>query len=61
MFNAHDQEKEFMVPEHLGRQWQVVVDTDRPQAVADGSGAKVKAGDRLTLIGRSLLVLQRPA
>lgn len=61
MFNAHDQEKEFSVPEHLGRQWQVVVDTDRPQAVADGGGAKVKAGDRLTLIGRSLLVLQRPA
>ncbi|MFE1172472.1 glycogen debranching protein GlgX [Streptomyces sp. NPDC058773] len=61
MFNAHDQEKEFMVPEHLGRQWQVVVDTDRPQAVADGGGAKVKAGDRLTLTGRSLKVLQRPA
>lgn len=61
MFNAHDQEKEFIVPAHLGRQWQIIVDTDRPQAVADGGGAKVKAGDRLTLIGRSLLVLQRPA
>ncbi|MFI9357535.1 glycogen debranching protein GlgX [Streptomyces lydicus] len=61
MFNAHDQDKEFIVPEHLGRQWQVVVDTDRPQAVADGGGARVKAGDRLTLTGRSLLVLQRPA
>ncbi|GGU46843.1 glycogen operon protein GlgX homolog [Streptomyces albospinus] len=61
MFNAHDQEKEFTVPEHLGRQWQVVVDTDRPRAATDGAGAKVKAGDRLMLIGRSLLVLQRPA
>ncbi|GLW17912.1 glycogen operon protein GlgX homolog [Streptomyces sp. NBRC 13847] len=61
MFHAHDQDKEFVVPEHLGRQWQVVVDTDRPRAVADGGGDKVKAGDRLTLVGRSLLVLRRPA
>ncbi|KIZ14803.1 glycogen debranching protein GlgX [Streptomyces natalensis] len=61
MFNAHEQDKEFTVPAHHGRQWQVVVDTDRPRAVADGQGAKVKAGDLLTLTGRSLLVLQRPA
>ncbi|MEU9111650.1 glycogen debranching protein GlgX [Streptomyces sp. NPDC048483] len=60
MFNAHEQEKEFTVPVHHGKQWQVVVDTDRPRAVADGRGAKVKAGDLLTLTGRSLLVLQRP-
>ncbi|MFJ9852663.1 glycogen debranching protein GlgX [Streptomyces sp. NPDC101150] len=60
MFNAHEQEKEFTVPVHHGRQWQVVVDTDRPRAAADGRGAKVKAGDRLVLTGRSLLVLQRP-
>ncbi|MFI9052269.1 glycogen debranching protein GlgX [Streptomyces sp. NPDC053427] len=60
MFNAHEQEKEFTVPVHHGRQWQVVVDTDRPRAAADGRGAKVKAGDRLMLTGRSLLVLQRP-
>ncbi|MFF4698350.1 glycogen debranching protein GlgX [Streptomyces chattanoogensis] len=60
MFNAHEQDKEFTVPVHHGRQWQVVVDTDRPQAAADGRGAKVKAGDLLTLTGRSLLVLQRP-
>ncbi|TJZ49587.1 glycogen debranching protein GlgX [Streptomyces piniterrae] len=60
MFNAHAQEKEFTVPVLHGRQWQVVVDTDRPSAVADGGGAKVKAGDRLTLTDRSLLVLQRP-
>ncbi|KPC64051.1 glycogen debranching protein GlgX [Streptomyces chattanoogensis] len=60
MFNAHEQDKEFTVPVHHGQQWQVVVDTDRPQAAADGRGAKVKAGDLLTLTGRSLLVLQRP-
>ncbi|MGW2630947.1 glycogen debranching protein GlgX [Streptomyces chattanoogensis] len=60
MFNAHEQDKEFTVPVHHGRQWQVVVDTDRPRAAADGRGAKVKAGDLLTLTGRSLLVLQRP-
>lgn len=61
MFNAHAQEKEFTVPAGHGRQWQVVVDTDRPREAADGRGAKVKAGDRLSLVGRSLLVLQRPA
>ena len=60
MFNAHEQEEKFTVPVHHGRQWQVVVDTDRPQSVA-GGGAKVKAGDQLTLTGRSLLVLQRPS
>ncbi|MFG2139763.1 glycogen debranching protein GlgX [Streptomyces sp. NPDC048650] len=60
MFNAHEQDMEFTVPAHHGRQWQVVVDTDRPRAAADGRGAKVKAGDLLTLTGRSLLVLQRP-
>ncbi|WP_411143944.1 glycogen debranching protein GlgX [Streptomyces sp. x-80] len=61
MFNAHEQEEEFTVPARHGRQWQVVVDTDRPRAAARGGGAKVKAGDRLTLCGRSLLVLQRPS
>ncbi|MFI7101005.1 glycogen debranching protein GlgX [Streptomyces sp. NPDC050161] len=60
MFNAHAHEKEFTVPVHHGRQWRVVVDTARPRTVADGSGARVKAGDRLALSGRSLLVLQRP-
>ncbi|UNO39397.1 glycogen debranching protein GlgX [Streptomyces sp. MST-110588] len=61
MFNAHDEEKDFTVPVNHGRQWQAVVDTARPRSVADGGGAKVQAGDRLTLTGRSLLVLQRPA
>ncbi|MFG2890853.1 glycogen debranching protein GlgX [Streptomyces sp. NPDC048248] len=61
MFNAHEQEKDFTIPVHHGRQWHVVVDTDRPGAAAAGEGAKVKAGDQVTLTGRSLLVLQRPA
>ncbi|MET9291485.1 glycogen debranching protein GlgX [Streptomyces sp. NPDC003077] len=61
MFNAHDEEKEFTVPVNHGRQWQAVVDTARPQSVADGGGAKAQAGDRLSVMARSLLVLQRPA
>jgi glycogen operon protein len=61
MFNAHEQEKDFTIPVRHGRQWQVVVDTDRPRDAAAGDGAKVKAGDQVTLTGRSLLVLQRPA
>ncbi|MFH8344101.1 glycogen debranching protein GlgX [Streptomyces sp. NPDC018045] len=61
MFNAHAGDREFTVPVDHGRQWQAVVDTAHPEAVADGGGLKAQAGDRLTLPGRSLLVLQRPA
>ncbi|WP_030621937.1 glycogen debranching protein GlgX [Streptomyces sclerotialus] len=60
LFNAHGEEKEFTVPIDHGRQWQAVVDTADPKAVAEG-GPKVRAGDTLTLVGRSLMVLQRPA
>ncbi|MFI8993730.1 glycogen debranching protein GlgX [Streptomyces sp. NPDC053542] len=60
LFNAHGEEKEFTVPMDHGRQWQAVVDTARPEKVAEG-GPKVRAGDTLTLVGRSLMVLQRPA
>ncbi|MBZ4018338.1 glycogen debranching protein GlgX [Streptomyces purpurogeneiscleroticus] len=60
LFNAHGEEKEFTVPMDHGRQWQAVVDTARPEKVAEG-GAKVRAGDTLTLVARSLMVLQRPA
>ena len=49
------------MPVNHGRQWQVVVDTARPDGVPPGTGPKVTAGDRLTLIDRSLTVLQRPA
>ncbi|WP_236245800.1 glycogen debranching protein GlgX [Streptomyces sp. CC210A] len=61
MFNASPDEKEFVVPVNHGRQWQVVVDTAVPEGVAPGQGDKVAAGDRLTLVGRSLAVLRRPA
>lgn len=62
LFHAHPEEQEFTVPPRHGRRWQVVVDTARPPAAdgADGDGAVVKAGDRLMLTGRSLVVLQRP-
>ncbi|MEU0735197.1 glycogen debranching enzyme, partial [Streptomyces lavendulocolor] len=61
MFNASAEDLEFVVPVNHGRQWQVVVDTAVPGGVEPGQGAKVAAGDRLTLIGRSLTVLRRPA
>ncbi|MFE9393895.1 glycogen debranching protein GlgX [Streptomyces flavidovirens] len=61
MFNASAQELDFTVPVNHGKQWQVVVDTARSEGVPPGSGAKVGAGEHVTLIGRSLVVLQRPA
>jgi glycogen operon protein len=61
LFNASPRTLEFVVPVDHGRQWQVVVDTADPEAVAQGAGRKVQAGDRLTLADRSMTVLQRPA
>jgi glycogen operon protein len=61
MFNASPKTLEFVVPVDHGRQWQVVVDTANPEAVERGAGVKVAAGDRLTLVDRSMTVLQRPA
>ncbi|KAF4410608.1 MULTISPECIES: glycogen debranching protein GlgX [Streptomyces] len=60
LFNASDRDQDFTVPLDHGRQWQVVVDTARSEGIEPGSGRKVKAGDRLTLVDRSLTVLQRP-
>ncbi|MFI5797694.1 glycogen debranching protein GlgX [Streptomyces sp. NPDC051677] len=60
MFNASAKPLEFVVPVDHGRQWQVVVDTANPEAVAQGAGTKVQAGARLTLVDRSMTVLQRP-
>ncbi|MEV4432295.1 glycogen debranching protein GlgX [Streptomyces sp. NPDC049585] len=59
MFNAHDQPLDFTAPVDHGRQWQIVVDTARAEATAPGP--KVQAGDRLSVAGRSLVILQRPA
>ncbi|MEU7168620.1 glycogen debranching protein GlgX [Streptomyces morookaense] len=59
MFNAHEEPLDFVVPVDHGRQWQVVVDTARPEGVST-DGPKVAAGERLTLTDRSLVILQRP-
>ncbi|MFE2432337.1 glycogen debranching protein GlgX [Streptomyces sp. NPDC059373] len=61
MFNAQDGPLEFVVPVNHGKEWQVVVDTERPDGVPPGTGQKVTQGDRLRLADRSLVVLQRPA
>jgi glycogen operon protein len=60
MFNASPKSLDFVVPVDHGRQWEVVVDTARTEGVPARTGAKVQAGDRLTLVDRSLTVLQRP-
>jgi glycogen operon protein len=61
MFNASPKPLEFVVPVDHGRQWQVVVDTALEEGVPTGTGVKVDAGDRLTLVDRSMTVLMRPA
>ncbi|WP_406270287.1 glycogen debranching protein GlgX [Actinacidiphila glaucinigra] len=61
MFNAWHEPLDFVVPVNHGKEWQVVVDTQRPEGVAPGSGRKVTQGDRLRLADRSMVVLQRPA
>jgi glycogen operon protein len=61
MFNASAETLDFSIPVGHGEQWQVVVDTARPDGVEPGTGAKVAEGERVTLIGRSLTVLKRPA
>ncbi|WP_329036778.1 glycogen debranching protein GlgX [Streptomyces sp. NBC_01725] len=59
MFNASAEELEFAVPVDHGSQWRIVVDTARPEGVPPGDGPKVDAGERITMIGRSLTVLMR--
>lgn len=61
MFNASADTLEFAVPVNHGRQWSIVVDTASPDGVRPGAGPKVAAGERVTLVGRSMAVLQRPA
>ena len=61
MFNASPKPLEFVMPVDHGRQWQVVVDTARAGGVPPGTGVKVQAGKRVTLVEWSLKVLQRPA
>ncbi|RDG37159.1 glycogen debranching protein GlgX [Streptomyces corynorhini] len=61
MFNASAEGLEFVVPVNHGEQWQLMVDTARPEGVVPGRGEKVDGGERITLIGRSMTVLMRPA
>ncbi|MFJ4851031.1 MULTISPECIES: glycogen debranching protein GlgX [unclassified Streptomyces] len=61
MCNAWHEPLDFVVPVNHGKEWQVVVDTQRPEGVPAGSGRKVTQGDRLRLADRSMVVLQRPA
>jgi isoamylase len=60
MFNASPKTLEFVVPVNHGRQWQVIVDTARGDGIPLGTGSKVQAGDRLTVVSHSLFILQRP-
>ncbi|MFD7896442.1 glycogen debranching protein GlgX [Streptomyces sp. NPDC059743] len=61
MFNASADKLEFVVPLNHGKHWQIMVDTARPEGVAPGQGEKADGGDRITMIGRSMTVLMRPA
>ncbi|KRV51362.1 glycogen debranching protein [Wenjunlia vitaminophila] len=60
MFNAGGEPLDFLVPDDHGRRWQVVVDTALEDGPSVGPGREVRAGERLTVTGRSLVVLQRP-
>src|ERR1700758_2770027 len=58
-FNGHDQDLDFVVPEGIyGGQWEACIDT----ADAEGSSDLVaRAGDKITLVARSVIVLRRTA
>jgi glycogen operon protein len=59
LFNAWDQPLDFTLPTpRWGRTWEVVLDTaaDLPPA----PGTVYKSGDTVKLLGRNLVVLQRP-
>ncbi|MCM2387038.1 glycogen debranching protein GlgX [Streptomyces albipurpureus] len=61
MFNASAAELDFAVPVNHGARWRIVVDTARAEGVLPSGGAEVAAGERVPLVGRSLVVLRRPA
>src|ERR1700739_848596 len=58
-FNGHDEDLDFVVPEGIyGRQWEACIDT----ADAEGSSDLVaRAGDKITFVARSVIVLRRTA
>jgi glycogen operon protein len=56
-FNAHDDAIDFVTPhDDYAQEWTVELDTAEP---ATGAGAVVNAGEKVTLPGRSLLVLRK--
>ncbi|MEU5400457.1 glycogen debranching protein GlgX [Streptomyces sp. NPDC005963] len=61
MFNASPGEVDFGVPVDHGSHWRIVVDTASAQGSVVDEGKEVHAGELMTLVGRSLLVLRRPA
>jgi isoamylase len=58
-FNAHDEELDFCVPEGpYGREWEACLDTADPRGESD---LTVRAGEKMTLAARSVVVLRRTA
>ncbi len=56
-FNAHDADLDFVVPQGTyGTQWQACIDTADPEGNTD---LVVRAGDKVTLEARSVIVLRR--
>jgi glycogen operon protein len=56
-FNAHATAIDFVVPDTpYAREWQAVIDTFHPQGATE---QRVAAGDRFTVQGRSVVVLQK--
>jgi isoamylase len=62
LFNAHSETLEFTLPEgRWGSTWETVIDTDRP-FLTDSEGPSAlqhKAGNKIALVDRSLVVLRR--
>jgi glycogen operon protein len=56
-FNAHDDDIDFVTPhDDYAQEWTVELDTAEP---ATGAGVVVNAGEKVTLPGRSVLVLRK--
>ena len=56
-FNAHAYAIDFVIPDTpYAREWQAVIDTFHPQGATE---QRVAAGDRFTVQGRSVVVLQK--
>jgi len=62
LFNASHETEEFTIPADLGRMWTVVVDTadDKTAMREPKTRPTVAGGGSLTVVARSVVVLQRP-